>query len=102
MEAEKERASITDEREAIAREAFAAAKKIRKQKLTILQDIGATKDLERKLVVTTVAVENLQNEINLVKSSESKVCKGIENLRKVKEEIEKEVKQEYDACSSLE
>ena len=69
--------------------------------MAIRQDIGATKDLERKLAVTTATVENLQNEINLVKSSESKVCKGIENLRKVKEEIEKEMKQDFDACSSL-
>lgn len=102
MEAEKERVSIKYEREAIAREASAAAEQIRKQKLAILQDTGAAKDLERKLAVTTAAVENLQNEINLVKRSESKVCKGIENLRKVKEEIEKAMKQESDACSSLE
>ena len=102
MEAEMERDSIKDEREAIEREASAAAKKIRKQKLAIIQDIGATKDRERKLAITIAVVENLQNEINLVKSSESKVCKGIENLRKVKEEIAKEMKQEYDACSSLE
>ena len=102
MEAEKERASIKDEREATAREDSAAVEKIRKQKLVVLQDIGATKDIERKLVVTTTVVDNLQNEINLVKRSESKVCKGIENLRKVKEEIEKAMKQESDACSSLE
>ena len=92
MEAEKERDSIKDEREAIAREASTVAEKIRKQKLVIMQDIGATMDLERKLVVTISTVENLQNEINLVKSSESHVCKG----------IEKEIKQESDACSSLE
>jgi chromosome segregation ATPase len=106
MEAEKERVSITAEREAIAREASAAAEQIRKQKLAIIQDLGATKDLERELAVTTAAVENLQNKVNLVKSSESKVCKGashpIENLNKVKEEIEKANKQESDACSSLE
>ena len=67
-----------------------------------MQDIGATMDLERKLVVTTAIVENLQSEINLVKRSESKVCKGTKNIRKVKEEIEKEMKQESDACSSVE
>lgn len=106
MEAEKERISITAEREAIAREASAAAEQIRKQKLAVTRDLGATEDLERKLAVTKAAVENLQNEVNLVKSSEFKGCKSashpIENLKKVKEEIEKAKKQESDACSSLE
>ena len=101
MEAEKEMVSITDEREAIKREASATIEQIRKQKMAIFQYLGVAKGLERKLVVTTTVVDNLQNEINLVKSSESKVCKGIENIRKVKEEIEKAMKQESDACSSL-
>lgn len=51
-------------------------------------------------------MENLQNEVNLVKSSESKFYKSashpIENIKKVKEQIEKAKKQEYDACSLLE
>eukprot|EP01018_Ginkgo_biloba_P010082 Gb_35409 [translate_table: standard] len=106
MEAEKERFSIVAERESEALKASEVAEQTRKQILAVAKSLDASKDLETKLAATTAAVEDLQNQLNLVKESESKVSTGAshpdENLKNMKAEIEKTKKQESDAISSLE